>query len=243
MLKCRNIAKRRKESLFMGIFVPYLMCAVFLAAMFGLMRLCLYFSNLSARRRILKSHTQTAKTTHALLLSYFGGKNLISGKYLPERTAYGTAYKKYDHILISNDKLTVITVREEDGKIENLSSTESWHHTKYSRYGTESKVAFENPIKAANERAKALTALLEKAGCDFKIPVESVVIFPSRRIKFSVPRQKEIMSPPEALRNLGLSSKGKPFTKEEKKTIRRVIRHYSKSASYAAAKNRKLRHR
>ena len=227
----------------MEIFAPFFLCAIFLAIMYGLMRLTLYFSNLSARRSIMQSGNYTAKTVHALLYAYFGSKYLKSHVHLPRRTKYGTAYDKYDHILILNGNAVIIKICEENGKIDNLSGAENWYMYRRTRTGDEKQIVFENPIAATLTQKKALSELFENSEIDAKVSIETLIIFPSRRIKFSIPRQKEILSPPEAISKLLEMNKKPGLTKNDKDILIKSIRRFSRSASYAAAKNRKLRHR
>lgn len=227
----------------MEIFAPYLLCALFLAAMYGAARLAFYLSNHFARRSVYKSGIYTAKTVHTLFLARFGSKNVISGRFLPRITERGTVYDSYDHILLLKGEVTIVTVCREDGKIHNPSFSETWTARVRTRYGSERELDFENPIAVGSRKKEALAKIFENAKCRFPIPIRHIVIFPSRRVSFSLPRQQEIMSPPEAMRTLEGSNKATRFTKEQTKRMKRAIAHFSRSESQIQAKKAKRRHR
>ena len=230
----------------MGIFAPYLLCALFLAAMYGVMRLSLYFSNRAARRSVYQSGVYTAKTVHTLFLSRFGEKRILSGKRLPRITDRGTVYETYDHLLLLNREIVIVTVCREDGKIQNPAFGETWRSRIRTRYGTEREFEFENPITAGSRKKEALAKIFENAKCRFPIEIRHIVIFPSRRVSFALPRGKEIMSPPEAMRALEAANKTPGFTKEQIKKMKKAIEHFSRSESQMRqmqAKKANRRHR
>ena len=230
----------------MGIFTPYLLCALFLIAMYGFARLTLYFSNISARRSIYKSGVYTAKTVYTLLLASFGSKNILSNGFLSRAAEQGIAYEHYDHILILNGEIVMITICAKDGKIQNPPMDEIWTSRIRMRNGTERELEFENPVIAGAHKKEALSKIMEKAKCRFQIPIRHIVIFPSRRVSFTLPRAEEIMSPPEAMRFLTQSAKKSRFTKEQRKKLKKAIMHFSRSESQIRqieAKKAKRRHR
>ncbi len=227
----------------MEIFVPLLMCAMFLAAMLGLMRFSLYLSNVFALRSVYKSGVYTAKTVHTLFLARFGIKRIFSNIFLPRKAEYGTVYDPYDHLLLLNGAVVMITVCREDGRIHNPTLGESWHNRVRTRFGEEREYIFENPIAAGILKKDALKKLFENAKIHVSVPIEHIVIFPSRRISFSSPRQKEIMSPPEAMRTLERLHKTSSFTKEQAKALKKAISHFSRTESQIHAKKAKARHR
>ena len=230
----------------MGIFTPYLLCALFLIAMYGFARLALFFSNVSARRSIYKSGVYTAKTVYTLLLAGFGAKNLVSNGFLPRAAERSIVYESYDHILILNSEIVMITVCRQDGTIQNPPSDETWTSHIRMKNGAERKIDFENPVIAGIRKKETLSKILEKAKCRFQIPIRHIVIFPSRRVSFALPREAEIMSPPEAMRFLTQSAKKSRFTKEQQKKLKKAISHFSLSESqiqHIEAKKAKRRHR
>ncbi len=207
--------------------VPYLLCVIFLAVMYGLMRLALFLSKAAARRSVYQSGVYTAKTVHTLFLAQFSERNVLSDAFLPRKTASDVVYEKCDHILFLDGALAIVTICREDGVINNLSFGETWYSRVRTKLGTEKELIFENPITAGERKKQALTKILENANCRFRIPVHHIVIFPSRRVRFSLPRQEEIMSPPEALRRLTEMNKTVRFTKEQKKAIKKAVKHFS----------------
>ena len=227
----------------MEIFAPFFLCVIFLAAMYGLMRLFLYISNASARRSVFKSGMYTPKTVHTLLLAEFGAKSIFSGKYLPRKTEKGTVYDAYDHILLLNGPVVIVKLCREDGRITNTPLDETWDARIRTRSGNDRQISFTNPIAEGAKKKQALAEVFTHAGCRFPIAVEHIVIFPSRRVSFVLPRQQQIMSPPEALRFLKKANTREAFTKAQKKAIKKAISHFSKTESQIAAKSSKSRHR
>lgn len=230
----------------MGIFTPYLLCALFLIAMYGFARLTLYFSNVSARRSVYKSGVYTPKTVYTLLLASFGSKNILSNGFLSRAAEKGVAYEPYDHILILNSEIVIITVCPKNGKIQNSPTDEIWTSHIRMRNGTERELGFENPVTAGTRKKETLSKILEKAKCRFQTPIRHIVIFTSKHVSFTFPRTSEIMSPPEAMRFLKQSAKKSRFTKEQRKKLKKAISHFSRSASQIRqieAKKAKRRHR
>ena len=230
----------------MSIFTPYFLCVLFLVAMYGFARLALYFSNISALRSIYKSGVYTPQTVHILFLASFGAKNIVSNGFLPRATEKSVDYESYDHILILNREIVIVTVCRQDGKIQNPPTDETWTSRIRARNGIEREIDFENPVIAGARKKEALSKILERAKCRFQIPIRHIVIFPSRRVSFLLPRGSEIMSPPEAMRFLTRSAKASKFTKEQRKKIKKAISHFSRSESQIRqieAKKTKRRHR
>ncbi len=225
----------------MAIFIPYLVCALFLAVMYGTLRLSLFMSNTSARRSVYKSGIYTSQTVHTLLLASFGSKNILSARYLPCKTAKGIRYEPCSHILLLHGALVIVTVCREDGNIYNPSLSETWTARVRTRSGREREIDLENPIMAGERKKEALFSRLNRI--KYKVPVEHIVIFPSRRVSFNLPRQKEIMSPPEAMRTLSMLDKTNRFSKEQKNELRRLLKRIAYTEAQVAAKKRKSRQR
>lgn len=211
--------------------VPYLLCVIFLAVMYGLMRLALFVNDLIARRSVYQSGIYTAKTVHTLLLAQFGAKHICSECYLPYTKNGETDSEKCDHLLFLNGALAIVTVCREDGVINNLSFGETWYSRIRTKTGAEKERIFENPITAGERKKQALLRILENSKLRFQIPVRHIVIFPSRHVRFSLPRQEEIMSPPEALRRLTEMNKTARLTKEQKKAIIKAVKSFSLTES------------
>lgn len=231
----------------MEIFAPYLLCVIFLAVMYGLMRLALLLSNAAARRSIYRSGIYTPKTVHTLLLAQFGAKRMLSGKYLSENAA-ALRRGAIDHILLLNGAIVIVTIRKEDGVISNFPSEARWSTHVYTKRGTEQEIFFENPLAEGARMCQRLAAVLADAGCLPSNPatpttIEHIVIFPSRKLSFVLKRQQQIMSPPEALRYLKRRGSSTVFTKENIKDIKTAIKRFNKTESQIAAKKAKSRHR
>ncbi len=94
----------------MAILTPYLLCALFLAALYALMRLALFSSNLAARRAVSKSGIYTPKTVRTVLISTFGMGSLLTKKYLPHEPTPLLC----DEILVLAGGIAVISI-EKDG--------------------------------------------------------------------------------------------------------------------------------
>jgi hypothetical protein len=213
--------------------VPYLLCVIFLAVMYGLMRLALLVNEFIARRSVYQSGVYTAKTVHTLLLAQFGERHICSERCFPYTKNGENGYEKCDHILFLNGALAIVTVCREDGVINNLSFGETWYSRIRTKTGAEKEHIFENPITAGERKKQALLRILENSRLRFQIPVRHIVIFPSRRVRFSLPRQEEIMSPPEALRRLTEMNKTVRLTKEQKKAVIKAVKHASLTESQA----------
>ena len=207
--------------------VPYLLCVIFLAVMYGLMRLALFVNELIARRSVYQSGIYTAKTVHTLLLAHFGERHICSERCLPYNQNGVADYEKCDHILFLDGGIAIVTVCREDGIINNLSFGETWYSRIRTKTGAEKERIFENPITAGERKKQALLKILEKSNLRFRIPVRHIVIFPSRRVRFSLPRQEEIMSPPEALRRLTEMNQTARLTKEQKKAVIKAVKRAS----------------
>ncbi len=224
----------------MQFLAPILLCALLLAVLFGLARLFLFLSNRAALRSVYQSGNYTASTVHTMLLAKFGSKHLISGKLFPRKTEKGAVYTLCDHLVITDSAVVLITICEGNGRVQNLSSSDIWTVSVRTKTG-EREHPFQNPISAGNGKKDALSALLMRAKLPFAVPVEQIVIFPSRRVTFAMPRQKEIQSPPEAMRTLNAFQKTKRFSKEKKRLIYKALKRRACSASQVRAKAAKLR--
>ncbi len=226
----------------MGFFTPILLCILLIAILFGFARLFLFLSNRLALRSVYESGLYTPKTVHTMLLAEFHGKHLISGKLFPRKTEKGAVYEQCDHILVTDSTVFVITICPKEGKVQNLTSSETWKISVRTKSG-ERERAFENPVMAGKRKQDAISFLLEKAKFPFAVPVKQVVIFPSRRVQFLTERQKEIQSPPEAMRTFRTAHAKKKFSKEQKKRIIDCLRRRGKTEAWVASKTAKRRHR
>ncbi len=224
----------------MQFLAPILLCAFLLAVLFGLARLFLFLSNRAALRSVYQNGNYTASTVHTMLLASFGGKHLISGKLFPRKTEKGAVYELCDHIVITDGVVVLVTICEGNGRVQNLSSSDIWTSVVRTKTG-EKEHPFANPITSGERKKDTLSALLVRAKLPCSVPVEQIVIFPSRRVTFAMPRQKEIQSPPEAMRTLNGFQKTKRFSKEQKKLIRKALNRRACSASQVRAKAAKLR--
>ena len=224
----------------MEFLVPILICAVFILAAYGLMRLSLFISSTMARRKILSYGKASEDTVSALLISHFGAANVISNKYLPYRTKNGTAYTEIDCIVILKGRIAVIEVKSLVGTIHNPNS-DTWHQSAVMRDGERKELDFINPILQNERHISALAGIFEKEKITPQPKMESLVIFTSARAAFTYDRQKEVYSLPEAIKKLKAMNTGKGYRLRDRLKIKRTIQKYAKSTRQAMALNRKIR--
>ncbi len=217
-------------------FTPYLLCALFLAAMFGLMRLALFFNQRGVRRRILKSGTFTPKTVHALLLADFGENALICGKFFREKNLNIDQYEKLDYILILNGALAAITFcREEksakkDGKFASVRIENG-----------EKQLIYEDIEQSGKRKQEILCAALQQAGYK-NLPVHHVAVYPAYTGR--IPTEAgDVFSPAAALRKLHALDPKKAFPEKQKKKLRRKLEAISRTARQLTTKPKQKRHR
>lgn len=215
----------------MKLLTPLFLCAVFLLAAYGLMRLTLAISALLARRRILTGGKATADTACALLATYFGTSSVIAGKSLPCRTADGTAYTKVDCILILKGRIVVIEIKTLSGTIYS-SASGTWRAV--AAPGREQE--FPNPLLQNEHHVNALIGILEKEHIAFHPTVSGMVIFTSARAKFAYEQSPNILTLPEAVKKLQAMSRQERFSLKETLLLHRAIRKHAKSTRNTASK-------
>lgn len=227
----------------MEVLVPYLLCALFLLAAWGLLRLSLRISSSAARRKILSYGRASEDAMAALAASYFGSTNVLANCWIPYRTKNGTAYTEIDCIVFLRGKIAVLEVKSLVGTIRNP-DTGTWHQSARMRDGTQKELDFVNPLWQNERHTAALVSLFEKERLDFPISVESLVVFTSNRAVFTYPKQEGVYSLSEAMKELHrLNNTGSAFKFGEKLKIHRTIKKYTKSKRQAMAINNKLRRR
>ncbi len=222
--------------------IPYLMCALFIALMYGVMRFFLWLSFIRARRAVYQSGVYTSKTVHTLFLTQVPAKYLISQKAFPRKTKDGVEYEVCDHLLLLRGALVLVTVCRGNGIVQNHAEDGMWTMKMRTKDGT-GTASFPDPILKGKQKKEALISVLRSETCKFPVPIEHIVIFPSREVRFAEPRQDEIKSPPEAMRRLAELHKTKKFSDEQLKLLLRMLKRHAKKPSQVMAKNTKPRQR
>jgi len=215
----------------MKFLTPLFLCAVFLLAAYGLMRLTLAVNNLLIRRRIFSGGKATADTVCALLATYFGAFNVIAGKSLPCRTAGGTAHTKVDCILILKGRIVVIEIKTLSGTIYS-SVSDTWRAV--TSPGREQD--FPNPLLQNEHHMNTLIDILEKEHITPQPTVSGMVIFTSARAKFAYEKSPSVLTLPEAVKKLQALNRQKRFSLQEIVSLHRAIRKYAKSPRNTVSK-------
>ncbi len=234
LLFCTSAYLSRKGVPNMEFLTPILICAAFIFAAYGLMRLSLFLSNTAARRKILSYGRASEDAVSALLASHFGVTYVLSNRYLPYRTKNGISFTEVDCIVILKGKIAVIEVKSLVGSIYNPPS-DTWHQSAKMRDGETKELDFFNPIRQNERHIAALVGILEKAKITPKPKIENLVIFTSARAVFTYERQKEIYTLPEAIKKLKAMNTGRKFRFRDRIKILHTIRKYAKSKRQAMA--------
>lgn len=208
----------------MKFLTPLFLCAIFLLAAYGLMRLTLAISSLITRRRILADGKATVDTACALLATYFGTSNIIAEKSLPCRTASGTFYTKVDCILILKGRIVVIEIKTLSGTIY-PSVSDTWHAV--TAPGREQN--FPSPLLQNEHHVNALIGILEKEHITPQPTVSGMVIFTSARARFVGERNSSVFTLPDAVKKLQALNRQERFSLKETVSLHRAIRKHAKS--------------
>ncbi len=226
----------------MKFLTPIFICALFVLAAYGLMRLSLFISSTAARRKILSYGKASEETVAALLMSHFGASNVICNRYLPYRTQNGIGYTEVDCIVILKGRIAVIEVKSLVGSIYNPPS-ETWHQSAVMRNGERKELDFINPIMQNARHVSALSRILKSAKITPAPKIESLVIFTSTRAVFTYERQKEIYTLSEAVKKLKAMNGGRRFRLRDRMKIFHAIKKHAKSRRQAMAATGKKRRR
>ncbi len=92
----------------MEVLFPFFLCALILAGFWCLWRICLFFNRRSAKKSILDSGLFTPRTVHALLLSEFGERRVLSGRSLPKDTEGYGGLVQIDHLLFLRGAVVIL---------------------------------------------------------------------------------------------------------------------------------------
>ncbi len=126
----------------MAILTPYILCALFLAVLYGLMRLALHFSSRAAYRSVLQSGIFTPKTIRTLFLAAFGGKNLLSGVFLPSELSE-RGFERMDDLLFLDGAIVIVSFYR-DGETVSATRKKEALHEAFRRAGFQKRLPVEH---------------------------------------------------------------------------------------------------
>lgn len=219
--------------------IPFIMCAVFVLAAYGLLKLSLFISSYVTRKKILSYGVASENAATALFCSYFGMKNVISNAVLPVYTSAGKRYTEIDNIIVLPTCVAVIEIKSMIGRIENPEGAQTWRQNAVTRSGEIKELDFRNPFIQNDRHAAAVKEALKNM--PFAPPVYGFVVFTSPRVSF-VFKNDKILKPTQAVDKLQqLSSRGRKLTGEQKSEILTRLRTISKKSRPAFAKQVKMR--
>ncbi|MBQ8496576.1 MAG: NERD domain-containing protein [Clostridia bacterium] len=235
----------------MEYLTPIFMCIVFLCGCALLCTVSLYISDRLTVRSLRRSPVLDRDSVAALLSLEFGTGNLYLSRWFPVRSPRGTLYTEIPLILVLGRKVFVCTVCPASGIIYNTEE-ETWRISLAMQNGTKKTIAVKNPVKAAEQQADVIRALLETANLPFPVSVEPLAILTAKQHKLDDPEQQGIGILPEALQYIHASFPKKHTDKKKTKQVRRalkqdtesilrIFRRYSLSRAKAIAKINALR--
>lgn len=219
--------------------IPFIMCAVFILAAYGLLKLSLFISSYFTRKKILSYGVASEDAATALFCSYFGMKNVLSRAVLPVYTSAGKRYTEIDNIIVLPTCVVVIEIKSMIGRIDNPEGAQTWRQSAVTRTGEHKELDFRNPFIQNDRHAAAVKEALKNFS--FAPPVYGLVVFTSPRVSF-VYKDENILRPTQAVdRMQQLSLRGRKLTGEQKSEILSRLRSLSKKSAPYFAKQVKMR--
>lgn len=217
------------------------MCVIFAAIAYGLMKLTLKISSAAARRKILSYGRPSENAASALLCSYFGEMNVLSGRWLLCLDRAGRKmYTEIDDVVVLGSCIVSVEIKSLVGKI--YSDDEyTWHQSALMRSGEKKELDFTNPILQNERHISALTELLKKEGIPCP-PIHNVVIFTSDKavLTSEYPEVFNLKNGVEYIKSL---SAKKTLSAKQRLAIIRAINKNSAKPAAARAYNERSRRR
>lgn len=219
--------------------IPFIMCALFILAAYGLLKLSLFISSYVTQKKILSYGVASEDAATTLFCSYFGMKNVISNAVLPIYTSAGKRYTEIDNIIVLPTCIAVIEIKSLIGRIDNPEGAQLWRQNAVTRSGELKELDFRNPFHQNERHAAAVKEALKNM--PFAPPVYGFVVFTSPRVSF-IHKNEDILKPMQAVDKLKLlSTRGKRISGEQKSEILKRLRTISKKSAPAFAKQVKMR--
>ncbi len=232
------IAKLREERSFLplGFLIPYFYCALFLLAMYILMRIAIMLTCFFGKRDFLANGKATITSVAAHMICRYGEDNVISHRYFPMTD---DSYEEIPLIVIMQTGIAVIEARNATGNI--TPSGDVWHQSYVNRYGDTKTADLPNPVLDNEIHAEALEEIFREARFR-KIPkIVPITVIPAQRVRFHGVMPKEITDAAALPRFLKNQDRGRPLSRAEKKAIREVLRQYAKRRRQAPTNKNKNR--
>ena len=216
---------------------PIIMCIIFVLIAFCLWKAAIKISSFAARRKSLSYSRASEEAASMLLMSYFGEFSVHTRVHLPLRTTRGVIYTDIDNIVILPSCIAVVEVKSMKGQIF-MGDQKRWHQSVKLKSGERKEVDFENPVIKNERHIVALTQIFEREKIEIP-PIYNIVMFSTNSVVFSED-QPEVFTLSAAIDNRKSLSRGKRFTRKEKRRFSRAIKKYSTSAANARAHNAKI---
>lgn len=216
-------------------FAPIIMCAIFVAIAYGLMKLTLKISAAATKKRILAYGRPSENAASALFCSQFGEMNVLTNKWLLCQDTRGRKlYTEIDDIIVLPSCIVCVEVKSLVGNIAS-DGEYMWHQSVRTRTGEMKELDFANPILQNERHVDAVKAVLEKENVPCP-PIYNMVVFTSEKVAFSH-EHPQIYSLADSVEYIKALSKARTLSTKQRLDIIRAINHNSPKASRARAYN------
>ena len=214
---------------------PVIMCVIFIAIAYGLMKLTLKISASATKKKILSYGRPSEEAASALFCSQFGEMNVLSNKWLLCHDTRGRKlYTEIDDIIVLGSCIVCVEIKSLVGKIDS-DGEYTWHQSVRTRSGEMKEMDFTNPVFQNERHVEAIKAVLAKEHIPCPM-IYNMVVFTSEKVAFSS-EHSQVYLLSDAVDYIKALSKAKTLSTKQRLDIIRAINRNSPRANAARAYN------
>ena len=218
----------------LSFFMPYLICALILLAMFLLSRVLIRLTFFFTKLRFYADGTASIPSVAAYMICRYGKNAVISYRYFP-KFDYDGGYERVPLIVVMKTGIAVIEAYHVAGEVS--TSGDVWRISRRTRRGDIRTAEIPDPTLENEIHAEMLEALFKEARLRKRPRIIPITVMPTERLRFYGTAPKELTSPVTLPRHLAAADKGKPLSKEERRAILDILARAARTERQIPTRN------
>lgn len=191
---------------------------------------------IAAKRRKIEGYgRESEQRIDSLLRNKFGDEAVFSGIYLPYLNSNNNKHAEIDHLVVTRSGIFVIEVKSHNGSIRCPADEKFWWQTY-----NDKKISFYNPLWQNKTHTKIVAELLRSEG-QYNVPINSAVVFTSRRVTFTK-QHPNVIKADELVGYILKAGRKNALSPSQTRRVRDIIKHRAaKEKSVARSHKRSIR--